>query len=133
VQAASVCLDDGEVVDRNKYDFVLSIIDRILSFDDWVLAEYTYELASGAHPGIRLQLEMGPVGRQVAVLLFEDTRRWQLDEAGRKVSYQLLALLVDQPQPVVHVTADSAEYFDAAWDWRRHLREALCLPVRLLP
>lgn len=120
------------IIDNNKYAFVLSILDRVLEFDDFVLCEYTYELPSGARPGVRLQLEMGAAGRQVSVLLFEDVRRWQLDPTGHKISYQLLALLLGRAAIAAHVAAESAEYFDHDWTWQEHLREALCLPIRLL-
>lgn len=131
-QAVNECLVHGSVVDRNKYDFGLSMIERVLAFEQWVLAEYSYLLPGGARPGVRLLLEVGPVGRQIAVVLFEDTRRWRVDAAGHKIAYELLTLLLDQPEPVPHVAAESAEYFVTTWDWRQHLREALCLPVRLM-
>ena len=118
VTAVGDALDRGTALDRNKYDFALSMIDRILSFDEWVLAEYTYELASGARPGIRLALEVGAVGRQVSVMLFEDTRRWRIDDDGRKVSYELLTLLLGPAAPAPHVAVESLCYFDSSWDWR---------------
>jgi len=131
-EAVDTCLPSDAVLDKNKYDFVLSMLPQILSFDDFVLCEYTYALAGGARPGIRLLLELGPAGRQISVVLFEDVRRWQVDRSGQKVSYQLLALLLDREEITPHVASESAEYFEPAWDWRQHLCEALCVPLRLL-
>ncbi|MBW2527433.1 MAG: hypothetical protein JRI23_24840 [Deltaproteobacteria bacterium] len=130
--AIAQVIPNGALLDRNKYDFVLSMLQRLLSFDDFVLGEYTYELADGGRPGIRLQLELGPTGHQVAVILFEDVRRWQVDGQGHKVSYQLLELLLGPEGIVVHVADESREYYQPDWGWRAHLREAMCLPLRLL-
>ena len=52
-QAVSACLDDGVAVDRNKYDFVLSMLDRILSFDEWVLAESEFHSAGARYNILR--------------------------------------------------------------------------------
>lgn len=131
-RAIEATLPNGGLVDKNKYDFVRTMLPRIVDFEDFVIGEYTYELPGRARPGIRLLSEVGAAGRQVAVMMFEDVRRWQVDPQGHKVAYQLLALLLDREPITPHVAAESSSYYTTCTGWRQHLREALCLPVHLI-
>lgn len=120
------------VADRNKYDFMVASLPRLWGFQSFSLAEYTYDLPGGGHPGLRLWLEERDWRRRVAALMFEDVRVWRLDAAGGKYSHELLVLDLGQDGILPAWDRAAAEWYDPAWDWRRALRQALCLPVRLL-
>lgn len=125
-------LEGVRLDDRNKYEFILEGLGRFLGFQEFSLAEYTYQLPGQQHPGLRLLLEESQWRRRVAVLMFEDVRLWRVDQAGGKVSH-LLLLLAPGPQGLEPlVDPGCAEYFQPQWDWARALRQAMCLPVLLL-
>ena len=133
VCAINATAEGSEVVDKNKHDFVLSMLGRILTFDEFVLAEYPYELSPHSRPGVRLLLENGADGHRIMLVFFEDTRFWRVDWQERRIGYELVSFELGEPEPVAHVATESAEYFEPSWSWREHLREGLCLPFRLLP
>ncbi len=129
----SATLEGAGLRDRNKYDFLGENLERFLGFQEFSLAEYTYELPGGGHPGLRLFLEERQWVRRVAVLMFEDVRLWRVDNQGGKVSHQLLLLELGPAGIVPRVDPQSGgEYYQPGWDWARALRQALCLPVLLL-
>jgi len=133
VGAINATAEGIEVTDKNKYDFVLSMLGRIITFDEFVLAEYPYELSPQRRPGVRVLLESSSAGRRIVLVFFEDTRFWRVDWQERRVAYELVSFELGEPEPVAKVADESAEYFAADWSWREHLREGLCLPFRLLP
>ncbi|MFH1033320.1 MAG: hypothetical protein V1806_02340 [Pseudomonadota bacterium] len=130
-RAIAASLEGVGLTDRNKYDFILEELERFLGFQEFSLAEYTYELPGGRHPGLRLLLEEEQWTRRVAVLWFEDVRLWRVDERGGKVSHQLLLLELGPAGIQPRVDPVSHEYYQPSWGWARCLRQALCLPVLL--
>ena len=121
-----------EVVDRNKHDFLLASLPRLLGFAEFSLAEYTYGLAGGGHPGLRLWLEEEDWARRVAVLWFEDVRLWRVDGRGGKVSHVLLLLELGPRGITTRVDPAAGEYYRPEWDWARALQQALSLPILLV-
>ncbi|RJX34690.1 MAG: hypothetical protein C4525_06460 [Desulfarculus sp.] len=128
--AVSAVLAPQGVEDRNKYDFLAGRLAQITAFPGFSLAEYTYHLAGGARPGLRLWLQEHHWRRRVQALLFPEVGRWQADAAGRKISRELLTLELDQ-EPRPRFTPEMGRWYDAAWDWRQCLTQAMCLPVLL--
>lgn len=130
--AAAATLGEASVRDRNKYAFMLENLPRLWGFQSFSLAEYTYDLPGGTHPGLRLWLEETDWRRRVAVLMFEDVRIWRLDAGGGKYSHELLVLHLGPEGLRPAWDAAAAAWYDPAWGWRRALRQALCLPLLLL-
>lgn len=123
-------VDGVEMVDRNKYDFVTSRLETILSFDDFSLAEYSYASASepGGRPGLRIWLQRGEPRSIVEVILFEDVVAWRVDERGNKLSETLLTLSVDE-QGAVSVLSHRLGSDCEGADYRTCLAAAFCAPV----
>lgn len=130
--AAATLAGAAAVADRNKYDFMFESLPRLWGFQSFSLAEYTYALPGGGHPGLRLWLEEADWRRRVAVLMFEDVRLWRLDAGGGKFSHELLVLHLEAHRVRPAWDPAANEWYDPAWGWRRALRQALCLPVRLM-
>lgn|GEM_PF-1676314 len=119
------------VRDRNRYGSILAMLDRIVGFQSFSLAEYVYRLPGG-RPGARLLLEEKDWVRRAAVVFFENVGQWRVDWEGRRISYELLAFDLSGPEPRPQITPQAAGNFQAGWSWEEHLQEAFCLPVRLI-
>ena len=132
VEALNATIGGASVIDKNKYDFVLSMLGRIITFDEFVLAEYPYELAKGRRPGVRVLLDNSPDRPRIVLVFFEDTRIWRVDRQERRVSYELISFELGEGGPTPRFADESAEYFAEVTSWRVHLREGLCLPILLL-
>lgn len=122
----------GSLRDRNPYERLWTLMDSILEHQSYSLAEYAYGLPQNRHPGIRLFMEEHQGQRRVAVLFFEDVTAWRVDEAGRKVMYELLFLNLDQTRIEPAPPAEAKAYYKPEWAWRACLTEAMCLPIRLM-
>ena len=118
------------VRDRNKYSSVLAMLDRIVEFQSFSLAEYVYHLPDG-RPGARLLLEERDWIRRAAVVFFENVGQWRVDWQGNRISHELLAFDLSGPDPRPLISPWAAEYYQSDWSWQEHLEEAFCLPVRL--
>jgi hypothetical protein len=118
--------------DRNPYERLWTVMDSVLEHQTYSLAEYTYVLPQNRHPGVRLFLEEQQDYHRVAVLFFEDVTMWRVDEAGRKVMYELLFLNLDQTRIFPEPPAEAQTYYKPEWTWRTCLTEAMCLPIRLM-
>ncbi len=114
--------------DRNKYGFVAERMGDLINFDTFSLAEYSYQLADGSVPGVRLWHRAAEA--LVEVILFEDVVRWQVDELGKKRSHPLLALEVSGPEPAARVPESAGRYVRPG-PWRRALADAMAAPVRI--
>jgi len=132
VEAINATAERVEVIDKNKYDHVLSLLDRLVTFDEFVLAEYTYDLWRRHRPGIRLLLENDAARHRLVLVFFEDTRFWPTDGEQRRIAYELMSFELGGGEPAARVADESAEYFQADWSWRQALREGLCLPLLLM-
>lgn len=118
----------ADLTDRNKYQAMFSIMDRILEFESFSLAEYTYDLGRSA-PGVRLWLEGGEGERVVRVILFPDVRQWRVDWEGRKISRLLLSLAL-APEGITPAPGPGeAGLFPDGADWPEALFLALGLPL----
>ena len=122
--------DQGGLIDRNRYEGIISMLDRIARFEEFSLAEYTYEL-EGATPGIRLWLEGSDQDRRVSLILFPDVRQWRLDWQERRIRTLLLSLVLFsgglRPEPGPGLEG----YFPDRADWRECLFRALYLPLTI--
>lgn len=131
VAGISATSADVKILDLNKYDNLASIMDDILAMDSFSLAEYTYNLPGGKHPGVRLWYDAPGGAPQVTALLFEDVHMWRVDASGQKVSWQTLHLDLAEGQPAPALPEGAERFFTPGQGWRGALSDALCLPVRL--
>ena len=122
----------GSLRDRNPYDRLWTVMDSVLEHQSYSLAEFAYVLPQNRHPGIRLFMEEHEGQRRAAVLFFEDVTMWRVDEAGRKVMYELLFLNLDQTRIIPEPPLEAQTYYKPDWTWRACLTEAMCLPIQLL-
>jgi hypothetical protein len=122
-----------EVVDKNKYDGVLSMMDRIMDLDGFSLAEYTYRLPDGRSPGLRLYLEKSGDGRRLSFIFFEDVVNWRVDAQGRQVGYQLLGVQLGPSGPAAEIADESRGYFPQPGDFLDCFLRAVLLPAFLAP
>jgi hypothetical protein len=129
VRGINATLDQVEVKDLNKYEFLASRLDDLLGFEEFSLAEYTYVLGGGKKPGIRLLVRQGDLGTRISILLFEDVVQWRVDHEGRKISAELMSLDLSGPELEAIWPESARDLFPAQADWRGRLTEALSLPV----
>ena len=120
-------LAPGKVDDRNKYDYLLANLDRLATFQSFSLAEYTYHLADGQRPGVRLWLEEHDWQQVVRVLWFPAVGRWQADQQGRLLCRELLLLSLEPSGPAPLPLPELGRCFHSAWGWAHSLTMALCL------
>ena len=117
-----------DLIDRNKYAAMLSIMDKILEFESFSLAEYTYDLGRSA-PGVRLWLEGRAAERVVRLIMFPDVRQWRVDWDGRKISTLLLSLTLSPQGLSARPGPETAGLFPDGADWRAALFLGLCRPL----
>ncbi|MCB2193587.1 MAG: hypothetical protein KQI62_18580 [Deltaproteobacteria bacterium] len=131
VAALNAELAGGTVEDLNHYDYLVQNLPRLAGFESFSLAEYTYHLADGRNPGVRLWLEEKSWRRRVKVLLFPEVGRWQVDAQGRKITRLLLTLELEGEAPRPVPAADIEGYFHSQEGWATALSRALCLATLL--
>jgi hypothetical protein len=120
-----------KILDLNKYENLAAIMDDILAMESFSLAEYTYDLPGGKHPGVRLWYDAPGGAPQITVLLFEDVHLWRVDASGEKISWQTLHLDLGGKEPAPALPEGAGRFFTPGQGWRGALIDALCLPVRL--
>lgn len=119
---------ENRIKDGNKYDYLLENLDRIIQFQTFSLAEYTYIVGSD-RPGIRLWLTEDDFNRSVSVVYFEDVVQWRVDGLGRKYGFQLLELKLDRGGIKIGPRRDGEDRFPDGIDWPEALGLALLVPL----
>ncbi|MCF8033893.1 MAG: hypothetical protein K9K66_16830 [Desulfarculaceae bacterium] len=127
VAALDALLPGDGIDDLNKYEHLAGMLERIARFQSFALAEYTYHLAGGGQPGVRLWLEEAEWRRRIKVLFFPQVGRWQADGQGRMLSRELLGLTLEPGGIAPLLAPELGSWFSPAWGWEECLAMALCL------
>ena len=128
VDRINVAGPEVRIRDGNKYDYLLDNLDRIIQFQTFSLAEYTY-LVGSDRPGIRLWLTEDDFNRSVEVIYFEDVVQWRVDAQGRKYGYRLLELKLDRGGIKVASPEDRLNPLPAGIAWPEALGLTLLVPL----
>jgi hypothetical protein len=127
VMGINTVLPKVKIIDNNQYGTVLSQLEKILTADGYVVAEYSYEVQKKKIPVIRLILDAGGERPCLSLLFFEDTVSWASERSRRLLSF---VLMEEGPSP--RIPDEGQDVFEAAGHWKDYLREGLCLPIRLM-
>lgn len=101
-----------QVIDHTKYDFIEERLDTLVSFEEFSLAEVSFQLGDKQRPGVRLWLDGPADRRRLRLIFFEDVVKWRVDRAGEKVSTTLVAFELS-PNQIVVVDPDDTQL---SWD-----------------
>lgn len=123
-------LPGGALSDHNHYGHLCENLPKLVEFETFSLAEYTYHASPDRHPGVRLWLDVADWRRRLGAILFEDVHQWRVDAGGRRLERRLVSLDLSGPEPAL--LPDGELTGSPLGDpWHAALAEALARPVLL--
>jgi len=132
LEGIDATVPDVTVKDLTKYDAISASLPSILDFTGFSLAEVTFDLRTGAHPGVRLWLDRADEANQgprITLIAFEDVVQWRVTHDGEKISKVLLTLELDDDEVRAVPSSDESGPGHGSRPWQAMLLDALLAPV----
>ncbi len=130
--AISRNIEPVKIEDRNRYERIEQMLDMMLRFDDFSLAEYRYVIPGKRRPGIRFKVSTRDGERLITAVYFHDLVFWQVDQAGNR-EFMEVSEFIPNGGAVRAVPHPSLAYaYAGCTTWQTVLRETMALPFRHL-